>query len=317
MKNGGERIDTLTTRELMEYRVIWDQGIGYTIPPWARHLNTGTCQFCYCKDYVNLLGCQPMLKEYNKEKDDRARGLLRGTTDFCKELAISGDAQLLPEQDPLGPPVIDVKLTESERARYRELNAELAARLKHVAERAPIPESEGDVTPRPANMDTGAAGASDSTGGPGFPPAGTTPAKAVPPPVPGLQGKAPAKGKGKGKAPPPPLPPPPAAAAQAPSWFGSDFEGRAADRARNITRQANLGRKDPMAKRRAYMLARVDGLINQRIKDKGGDGTRDLLDPRVYEGVTAWDDLSRVLKNDDGVDRLEVGLPSTAQLVDQ
>eukprot|EP00972_Heterocapsa_arctica_P094712 13965605-Heterocapsa_arctica.AAC.1 len=56
MKNGGERIDTLTTRELMEYRIIWDQGIGYTIPPGARHLNAGTCQFCFCKDYVNLLG---------------------------------------------------------------------------------------------------------------------------------------------------------------------------------------------------------------------------------------------------------------------
>eukprot|EP00972_Heterocapsa_arctica_P004598 683209-Heterocapsa_arctica.AAC.1 len=56
MRYGGVRIDTLTTREIMEYRIIRDQGIGYTIPPWARHLNTGTCQFCYCKDYVGLLG---------------------------------------------------------------------------------------------------------------------------------------------------------------------------------------------------------------------------------------------------------------------
>eukprot|EP00972_Heterocapsa_arctica_P058322 8605207-Heterocapsa_arctica.AAC.1 len=34
-KEGGRRIDTLTTRELMESRIIWDQGIAYTIPPWA------------------------------------------------------------------------------------------------------------------------------------------------------------------------------------------------------------------------------------------------------------------------------------------
>eukprot|EP00972_Heterocapsa_arctica_P088498 13048054-Heterocapsa_arctica.AAC.1 len=26
-KSGEQRIDTLTTRELMEYRIIWDQGI--------------------------------------------------------------------------------------------------------------------------------------------------------------------------------------------------------------------------------------------------------------------------------------------------
>eukprot|EP00972_Heterocapsa_arctica_P058206 8586995-Heterocapsa_arctica.AAC.1 len=29
-KDAGVRIDTLTTRELMEYRIIWDKGIGYT-----------------------------------------------------------------------------------------------------------------------------------------------------------------------------------------------------------------------------------------------------------------------------------------------
>eukprot|EP00972_Heterocapsa_arctica_P023334 3438103-Heterocapsa_arctica.AAC.1 len=40
----------------MEYRILWDQGIAYTIPPWARHLNTGICRFCYCKDYVSMLG---------------------------------------------------------------------------------------------------------------------------------------------------------------------------------------------------------------------------------------------------------------------
>eukprot|EP00972_Heterocapsa_arctica_P031849 4692042-Heterocapsa_arctica.AAC.1 len=68
-------------------------------------------------------------------------------------------------------------------------------------------------------MDTGAAGASDSTGGASFPPAGSVPAKpkARPPPVPGLKGKAPGvqakpfvtpEWTGKGKAPPTPPPPP-------------------------------------------------------------------------------------------------------------
>eukprot|EP00972_Heterocapsa_arctica_P005948 876053-Heterocapsa_arctica.AAC.1 len=66
-------------------------------------------------------------------------------------------------------------------------------------------------------MDTGAAGASDSTGGAGFPPAGPVPATAAPPPVPGLKVKVPsAKAKppslrkwtGTGKAPPTPPPAP-------------------------------------------------------------------------------------------------------------
>eukprot|EP00972_Heterocapsa_arctica_P033852 4982894-Heterocapsa_arctica.AAC.1 len=83
-----------------------------------------------------------MLKEYSKEKDDKARGLWRRTADFYKELAFSGGAKLTPEQNPLGPPVIDEKITASERAKYRELNDELADRLKHVAGRAPI--ADGD-----------------------------------------------------------------------------------------------------------------------------------------------------------------------------
>eukprot|EP00972_Heterocapsa_arctica_P084841 12497513-Heterocapsa_arctica.AAC.1 len=67
-------------------------------------------------------------------------------------------------------------------------------------------------------MDTGDAGASDSTGGASFPPAGLVLAKAGPPPVPGLKGKAPAakaksppvpKWTGQGKAPPPAPPVPP------------------------------------------------------------------------------------------------------------
>eukprot|EP00972_Heterocapsa_arctica_P110010 16198911-Heterocapsa_arctica.AAC.1 len=46
MQDGVVRIDSLTTRDLMEYRVIWDQGIGWTIPPWATHLNSSTCRHC-------------------------------------------------------------------------------------------------------------------------------------------------------------------------------------------------------------------------------------------------------------------------------
>eukprot|EP00972_Heterocapsa_arctica_P114737 16444013-Heterocapsa_arctica.AAC.1 len=38
-KVGGVRIDSLTTRELMGIRVIWHDGIEWTIPPWATHLN--------------------------------------------------------------------------------------------------------------------------------------------------------------------------------------------------------------------------------------------------------------------------------------
>eukprot|EP00972_Heterocapsa_arctica_P000155 23624-Heterocapsa_arctica.AAC.1 len=80
-----------------------------------------------------------MLKEYNKVKDDRARGLWRRNADFY---SCAGGPKLTPEQDPLGPPVIDEKITASERARYKELNDELAERLKHVAGRAPI--ADGD-----------------------------------------------------------------------------------------------------------------------------------------------------------------------------
>eukprot|EP00972_Heterocapsa_arctica_P030640 4508039-Heterocapsa_arctica.AAC.1 len=40
----------------MEYRVIWDKGIGWTIPPWANHLNAGCCTLCMCRDYCGLYG---------------------------------------------------------------------------------------------------------------------------------------------------------------------------------------------------------------------------------------------------------------------
>eukprot|EP00972_Heterocapsa_arctica_P105887 15597740-Heterocapsa_arctica.AAC.1 len=64
-----------------------------------------------------------------------------------------------------------------------------------------------------------------------------------------------------------------------------------------------------MARRKANMLVRLDGLIKDRIAARGvdgaGDGTvdvseaaeaeisRDLLDTRVYEGTTAWNDFRR------------------------
>eukprot|EP00972_Heterocapsa_arctica_P112103 16429917-Heterocapsa_arctica.AAC.1 len=81
------------------------------------------------------------------------------------------------------------------------------------------------------NVDTAAAGASDSTGIAGVHSEGKAPGKPPPP-------KAPAKGKGKGKVSPPA---PPAAAPAPKSWYGSDREGRSSDRARNITRLSNLG----------------------------------------------------------------------------
>eukprot|EP00972_Heterocapsa_arctica_P067723 9998632-Heterocapsa_arctica.AAC.1 len=88
-----------------------------------------------------------------------------------------------------------------------------------------------------------------------------------------------------------------------------------------------------MAKRKGAMLEQLDGLIKVRLAAQAaggaGDGTvdvseaaeaeisRDLLDPRVYEATTAWNDCSRVLKNGEDLDRLGVGLPTTAQLVDK
>eukprot|EP00972_Heterocapsa_arctica_P064666 9541434-Heterocapsa_arctica.AAC.1 len=40
-KGGNVRIDSLTTNEVMDMRIFWHEGVAYTIPPWARHLNTG------------------------------------------------------------------------------------------------------------------------------------------------------------------------------------------------------------------------------------------------------------------------------------
>eukprot|EP00972_Heterocapsa_arctica_P032944 4846474-Heterocapsa_arctica.AAC.1 len=88
-----------------------------------------------------------------------------------------------------------------------------------------------------------------------------------------------------------------------------------------------------MANRRRAALERLDQLLRDRYAaagsvDGAGDGTvnasfaaeaeltRDMFDPRVLENTTAWNDVSRVLKNYDGVDRLEVGL-STDKLVDR
>eukprot|EP00972_Heterocapsa_arctica_P019192 2831679-Heterocapsa_arctica.AAC.1 len=46
-KDGGVRVDTLTTRELMGIRVIWaPDGTGWTIPPCATHFNAGVCKIC-------------------------------------------------------------------------------------------------------------------------------------------------------------------------------------------------------------------------------------------------------------------------------
>eukprot|EP00972_Heterocapsa_arctica_P049594 7299056-Heterocapsa_arctica.AAC.1 len=87
-----------------------------------------------------------------------------------------------------------------------------------------------------------------------------------------------------------------------------------------------------MANRRRAALERLDSLLRERYAAAGGvdgarDGTvsasfaaeaevtRELLDPRVHESTTAWNDISRVLKNDSGENRLEVGLP-TDRLVD-
>eukprot|EP00972_Heterocapsa_arctica_P011679 1711547-Heterocapsa_arctica.AAC.1 len=89
-----------------------------------------------------------MLKEYDKVKDDRARGLWRRDANFY---SCAGGPMLTSDQDPLGPPVIDEKISASERAGYKELNGELAERLKHVFSRPPI--ADGDVTPRPASDD--------------------------------------------------------------------------------------------------------------------------------------------------------------------
>eukprot|EP00972_Heterocapsa_arctica_P047175 6961035-Heterocapsa_arctica.AAC.1 len=105
---------------------------------------------------------------------------------------------------------------------------------------------------------------------------------------------------------------------------------RAADRARAIYKEI-VSSKNPMANRRRAALERIDYLLKERYANaSGADGacegsvsaslaaeaelTRELLDPRVHENTTAWNGTSRIEKNDDGVDRLEVDLP-TDQLV--
>eukprot|EP00972_Heterocapsa_arctica_P100375 14801900-Heterocapsa_arctica.AAC.1 len=96
-KVGGVRMDSLTTRELMGYRVFWHEGVGCTIPPWAHHLNAGVCTLCMCRDYCGLYGIDKTctyckgsgliyawetLTIYDKEKDDMARGLIVRDANF-------------------------------------------------------------------------------------------------------------------------------------------------------------------------------------------------------------------------------------------
>eukprot|EP00972_Heterocapsa_arctica_P096132 14182274-Heterocapsa_arctica.AAC.1 len=69
----------------------------------------------YCNQQGLVFGWQ-QLAVYDKEKDDKARGLWRRHAEFYKEPAVSGLAGLTPEQGTLGPDVIDDKITESERA---------------------------------------------------------------------------------------------------------------------------------------------------------------------------------------------------------
>eukprot|EP00972_Heterocapsa_arctica_P078832 11625535-Heterocapsa_arctica.AAC.1 len=57
-KDGGKRLDSLTTREIMSLRRIWDPtGTGeWTIPPWATHLTNAVCKTCCVREYSTMFG---------------------------------------------------------------------------------------------------------------------------------------------------------------------------------------------------------------------------------------------------------------------
>eukprot|EP00972_Heterocapsa_arctica_P003950 587516-Heterocapsa_arctica.AAC.1 len=108
------------------------------------------------------------------------------------------------------------------------------------------------MTPPRLNVDTAAAGASDSTGIAGVHSEWKAPGKAPPP-------KVPAKAKAKAKVSPPV---PPAAAPVPKSWRGSSWEDRSSDRARNIIRLS--GANDPCSKKKSDILSRLDNIIRDR-----------------------------------------------------
>eukprot|EP00972_Heterocapsa_arctica_P055647 8208327-Heterocapsa_arctica.AAC.1 len=104
----------------------------------------------YCGQQGLVFGWR-QLTVYDKEKDDKARGLTqRVHAEFHLEPVIPGLDGLTREQGTLGPDVYDEDTTASERAQHKALNSALAARLEHSAKRPPT-ETPGDMRPRPAN----------------------------------------------------------------------------------------------------------------------------------------------------------------------
>jgi hypothetical protein len=282
----------------------------------------------HCKQ-PTLIYAWEHLELYDKAKDDLGRGLVvRDRTFFVPVV----------ESPFLAPaPFLEAELEEemdySERAQQTQMALQLAAGLSNVSGPPGGTGSGSDTSPPGKAVPVAKPNAK-----PKAPPPKPGPAapRATPPDI-GLNSKGgappPAKPKGfTGVGTDTPTQPP----ARTLSWFNSSAEDRAGDRARAIWREATAC-KGSVKSRRLVVLERLNKVLEDRRAAEvaaaenldeadgppGGivgpiqasfaaeaEATRDLLDTRVLESTTGWNDTTRVVFHEAGGDRLDVGLPT-------